>query len=357
MSKKILHICVLVIVVISIFLFTCPSSLAVSDDLIFTSPMASPTTSDYCGYVNLLLRNKTDGTYRVRTIFWNSGYIVNNYTDLQGEYKVVPTICEVYVDHDELKLTFHFDGSGGFYSIGYIWAEPIQQYGSADFHSVAGFVDTWTYTNSGFDFVGIQSYGNVDTTYNLPNSMPQFSVLWNADAIQYEQANTIATLLELINYNYEHIEGIKLQQILYSFEDVCNYLDLMNNELYNISSGIWQVDWFLETDMFNAVSDITNTLYITNTKLQTIIDILNKTGSSSFEELPTDTVNDFSDKEDELLDKDTSSEKDALKVEIDTTASNTIWNIVEQFLSINPLIFGLFIAMLSLGVVSMILNR
>lgn len=356
-KKNIFSLFFLFVIIANIIVFSCPFSLAVSDDLIFTSPMAEPTTSDYCGYVNVLLRHKTEGYYRVRTIFWNSGYVLYNN---EGVGSVVPINVSVYCDSDELFLTFNTDSTSAYYSVGYVWSEPVEQYGAGDINLIpqGTTIDTFRYLNSSFDFVGIQAYGNIDTlSYNLPVSMPQFSVLWNADAVQFEQANTIATLLKLISDNYQYIEGIKLEQILYSFEDVCIYLDEMLTHIDSIDSALWQIDWFLESDMYISITSIEDALYLANIKLQTIIDILNKSGESSFEELPTQSVNDYKDKEDELLGKDTSAEKDALKVEIDTTASDTIWNIIEQFLASNALVFGLFIAMLSLGVVSMILNR
>lgn len=124
-------------------------------------------------------------------------------------------------------------------------------------------------------------------------------------------------------------------------------------------------------------SDITSIINAINNQTQSIIDNSNNNteqlinninsnftqfieiaGESEFviDDDDNSSIDELIDKEDSLI-ADTSVYEDSLDVSIDLSANTTIWNIINQFLMLNPIIFALFVSMLTLGFIRLVLKR
>lgn len=68
-------------------------------------------------------------------------------------------------------------------------------------------------------------------------------------------------------------------------------------------------------------------------------------------------TNDYKDKEDKLIDKDSLNNINNIEISIDHNSNAFIWDLVNKILATNSLIYGLMITMLSIGIIKLVLNR
>lgn len=135
---------------------------------------------------------------------------------------------------------------------------------------------------------------------------------------------------------------------------------LFNNNQGSNTRFAWLVDITFysqtSTSVENAIIESTNKLNETQKETNDKLDeILDMEGGESTDSLDKDSVDDVDKAESELLDKETNT--DDLEIDIDSESSNVIWIIIEDFITSNSRVFGLFISMLTLGIISLILNR
>ena len=82
-------------------------------------------------------------------------------------------------------------------------------------------------------------------------------------------------------------------------------------------------------------------------------------GGSLKDDTPVDDrpLRDFSESEDDLIDKDNLDKVQDIDISLDTKTSEFFWDTFTRIINTNSLIYGLIISVLSLGIIKLILNR
>ena len=151
--------------------------------------------------------------------------------------------------------------------------------------------------------------------------------------------------------------------------DLINGLDLTNEQLEELFSLLSDYLVRIELDTSRLVG-LVNQLYdewyswtwVEEEYYLSIIELLEQLieGTEEFTESSTlsDEQNELNRVEDELLNnEDASNAQNDIKVEVNENALAFIWDLISQFLNSNPKLFGIFISVLSLGIIALILNR
>ena len=87
-------------------------------------------------------------------------------------------------------------------------------------------------------------------------------------------------------------------------------------------------------------------------------DIINSDISAADKELPNDDdYKNYQNAEDSLMDKVNQADTSIIDIAIDTNSSNFVWTNLTKFLQSHSLIFGTFIAILSIGIIKLALGR
>lgn len=87
-------------------------------------------------------------------------------------------------------------------------------------------------------------------------------------------------------------------------------------------------------------------------------DIINSDISDADKELPNDDdYKNYQNAEDSLMDKVNQADTSIIDIAIDTKSSNFVWTNLTKFLQSHSLIFGTFIAILSIGIIKLALGR
>ena len=126
---------------------------------------------------------------------------------------------------------------------------------------------------------------------------------------------------------------------------------------------------YLDEDDYNQRLEEAKSIYTQQNQNQEIIDSQNQTNdkldeikdmdiSDEDKELPNDDAyQDYTDAEDDLLDKVNEADMDALEIAIDEDSSNFVWDTLTDLITSHTLIFGTVIAILSIGIIKLALGR
>lgn len=127
--------------------------------------------------------------------------------------------------------------------------------------------------------------------------------------------------------------------------------------LTNVAQNQEQIDALLDkqNETNQKLDELGNKQDETNNKLDEIKDM---DISDEDKELPNDDAyQDYTEAEDDLLDKVNEADMDALEIAIDEDSSNFVWDTLTDLITSHTLIFGTVIAILSIGIIKLALGR
>lgn len=196
--------------------------------------------------------------------------------------------------------------------------------------------------------------------YNVGNSTTYY-VNWNS------------TLTFTNSYNYAVFFRISSIDILTDEEmtslinDYTN-INALNNQISKIQETNDKLDEQISQNntIINQNQDIIDNQEQTNEKLdeQTQQDkeqhdeLMNSDISEEDKELPDDSkYQDYTSTEDSLKDKVNQADLSVVSIGIDANSSNWVWNTLTNLIQSNAVIFGMFIAILSIGIIKLALGR
>lgn len=169
------------------------------------------------------------------------------------------------------------------------------------------------------------------------------------------------------SYTNSSYTGGRLVQFVYKTTDTfgsdftiyqSNYasIQLLSVEAFENNPGFTD-----DTNAINSETIINQNSTIINNQNQinsSLNDINNADISDNDKTLPDDSkYTDYSDTESSLKDKVSQADLNSLSIGIDATSSSWVWDTLTRFIQSNSIIFGMFIAILSIGVIKMALGR
>lgn len=105
----------------------------------------------------------------------------------------------------------------------------------------------------------------------------------------------------------------------------------------------------------NQTKDITDSINGTNNKLD---EINNSDISDADKQMPDDSsYQDYSSTQNDLLDKTKDVDLNVLDVGLDVKSSSWVWDTLTRLIQSNSVVFGLFIGILSIGIIKLVLGR
>lgn len=303
-----------------------------------------PPVSNTQGYVNLLCVNQNG--YYVETILWNLYGTAND-----GSYAPISAL-----------ITLN-SGSWKFGGIADANTTRSFYYSLYMFDSNGVFSHLKTSDSEGFtrsvngQICGYMAFGNVSIVESTSFKWPLFTVYYTEDAtvkVLYEVLNTLYSMnsrepaiLSAVNSILNSVDGVENQ-----LSSVINYLKSIDSELDSIKSEL--------QDIYDKAEEILQEEKKQTTWLEkiwnSIQDFLGMQGEESTEALPDEEVDSVLKDEDNLM-QDTTDAENSLDFSVDSNSNNVVWNVIERVLNANPRVFGAFIGIMTLGVITLLLNR
>lgn len=365
--------------VILILVSMCPISAygAYSDDdFVFHVEMSQPTVDNNHFYLEFLLRAWDDEVgdwwyFPAVYYFVYTPYFENTVSSSIETLEVVTTVS---IEGSQFKVNvLNSDAIFGYLSMGRMWN------GMYNYYSSAGSNGSITLTqNTNYDVVSWRAYGFTDVESDI-SADTSFSILYSeSGAIYNSLLDVISMMSQLVELDKDIVE--KINDILLECTDINSALDsiitIYNQLLTKVDTLISQTDqieprlyemieilfniWTSLESWLPAIEANTYQTYLQCLKiverLDTLIEILQQKGDSEFSEPDTSNLDNYYDVENSLLDN-SNADMSNVKVEIDQNAMAVTWDILDRFLNVHPAVIGLFITVLSLGIIALILGR
>lgn len=132
---------------------------------------------------------------------------------------------------------------------------------------------------------------------------------------------------------------------------------VLHNDLLRIETALSAIQETLD-DMNKELDKQTSWLSKIWGQLELILGLTGDNGVEGAPDQDDSDMVDLGQKEDDLLGSSSPGDaSDDLKVELDAEASSFIWDTINDFVTVNPTVFGVFISVLSLGILALILGR
>lgn len=336
--------CVISCCLVVVFSFAFPSS-AVNTDYTFNFPIPNPATN-FDGYVIVPIR-LSNGDITADMFFWDisSSHTIDG-TDVSsiGDLQVNVTVenSNIYFDfistdtNSSFIVTLYQSRANGTlplqnnstYFVSY--NSPAQPYlGGVTYYKIT-------------DFSGVLRLNN-----NTRNTLTYDTVFSDNNAVFNELLSVnehFVSMLQKQDYTNEQLESL-VEQFQYLL-DTCYNIDYALSEFVFI---YW--NQFQNQDFPGAMNDISS-------KLQKIINLLNKSGDVEQTTVDSSKVDEYLDIEQSLIDNENAeSALNEIDISIDGASYKFIWDFITACFNSHPEVFGLVIAILSLGIIALILNR
>lgn len=342
--RKSISIFFCVIVLIPCFLpFTASAAGPVVET--FEMPFQKPQLNENTGYILLLCRDNSASKYFVRMFNWSYYYHCNNNPQGEDDGYDFAFDSRIFISIDDASVTFNPIKTSTFnyasFSVSYASSTGYYDFLHYDYYANGVNLDSYTYEMEDYVTVcGYQVFGNCEDVTGDLSSKLNFACIWGEELTQY---NALLDLLDMVT----EIADID-SSILGMLEDV--FYPLVDDIDYQLTKLYTLVNQFK--------LQVNNKLTESNNLLTEIRDLLSLSGQDSLENVDNSSINNHNSTSQSLLNNsNASSSQSQLAVTLDSTASNSIWGMVTNFVGLNPTVFGFFITLLSLGVVCLILNR
>ena len=336
---------------ILLFSFVFPS-LAVDYTLSVNTP--NPVSIGYDGYFTVPY---TNGTYTyLQVVFWKA---IRTNTSYANDIVAEDLLVHVhFTSTSSFEVTYEHVGG----DVIFVTDTSISSsYGFQGLGSSALVTDNIPLTTSyacpaGYTYLYPQEYSGVyeftSATVNGRKVLSQlplksYNVVWSNNDT-YKQLSDIIThfgsMLQKQDYTNEQLDTL--------VEKFGWLLDSVYNLEYTLDEFVFYY-WadFANVTFPNGINDITS-------RLDKIYKLLNKKGETEQTTVDSSKVDDYIDIEQSLVNNE--SADDALNnfdVSIDGESYSFIWTLITDLLNSHPEVFGLFIAVLTLGFLALILNR
>lgn len=340
------------VVVFSIVFVSLSFSASALKDFVFS--VTEPPVDNYHGYIVIPYYNPQLNFYQAELLYW----VITPTVKTDNDTAPVATL-----DYQPLNNRFQLQFMTGQTDVSYTVAVYSTVGISANSTSTSGNTYCKGIEVISYDSAPIfsLSYGSSISFYNpifqgvtfldpddyAPSSMGNASIVWGDDSAFYEEI-------------YEANEKLT---------DLINSLDLTNEqleEMYSLLSEYLSKIWGSVDSIDYVITELHDLIFWwqfdVNGHHEEIIGLLEQLieGTEEFTESSTlsDKQNEMNNIEDELLNNEAASDaQNDIKVEINENAMSYIWDLITSFLSSNPKVFGLFISILSLGIIALVLNR
>lgn len=260
--------------------------------------------------------------------------------------------------------------------------ELIRNYKNGSRYNYVGKLDlpSFNVINDSFNFEEGFVYRvrvNISISYYVPLSFNNSCDSFGRSAvlkINNRNGNVIPTLTRLwtlnscsivsyrdgwkYDFSYSYDATFEANSSLSNADRISWYSDLNNPR----SSGNFAVEYSLTGfNIFNlGASDDKNTqdtINAINNSIQSLIDSMKEGNLKDDSPVDDRPLKDFSDSEDDLIDKGNLDKVQDIDISLDTKTSTFFWDTFTRIINTNSLIYGLIISVLSLGIIKLILNR
>lgn len=356
----------LILPILCIALIPCTSVFVSAVTNVIDIPLNEPLVSDNAGYVVLICEYNDTGTYFPIVYSWFGASQI----DADSSF-----YFDIHVTKSNIKFTSKSTGSVSYFF-------NIREYpGRASSGKLGNYYSYMTNTGSVWErsytyevdltdctiwkIIPAGNYGVITSDTHASTSR-EFTLNWS-DSYYDEFYDTINALL--ISIGEMQLTNEELTKIFDILSLINNNLDLTNEQLEETYTLLSEYLKAIEKDttglvgLFNQLYDEWyNWTYVEEEYYLRIIELLEQLieGTEKFTESSTlsDEQNELNRVEDELLNnEDASNAQDDIKVEVNENALSFIWDLISQFLNINSKLFGIFVSVLSLGIIALILNR
>lgn len=340
----------------------------------FTPTVSSDTPHSVSTELNIhLSRNSSDLTLSVitdggcsgflsLTVYYLSGAVVfNNYYVTSTD----ATVVNIPAPTSSSSIAgIHWYGS--YNSIG-----NMNSYSELDFFITYGadsvITTELTHVLTGIQLIIelLQNQTDIDYSSEFSYILSALSSLNNTSSnFHTEFSSLMNQLLSLYNNSLTD-----LKSIITNTEDMEYWLSVLHDgnvavfdSVEDIKDFMYAFDTYLSEmrGMFDNLYwlqlDSNGILYEINGKLDTIISLLQAFSDEDFTEFDDSILDDYLDSEESLLD-DSNVSTDVFDVEINPDAMASVFDIFDTVLNVHPKIIGFIIAVLSLGLIALILGR
>lgn len=343
----------IVFVATSVFL-TSFNSHAMGSGLSYTTEFdvnyAQPYCSDYSGYLSVLYYINGDEYYRLYTYFWT----IQPHGSKEYSTNVFSTM---YVTINSGQIIFEPSCVADCNYYTNICAYDTQQnlhilQTSANTNS---FGNTLTENYGNCTIVGYAFGGNIHIR-GVSDLKDVYcpTIHWNSSGEAVQLNTYLNSILNSLSYLETDVSDLHFDLI-----QIFNMNVLIDEKLSTLITWLSSADWRLSKVM-DDLKVVISEQEKTNTWLgkiwESIQEFLGLEGEESTESLPDEEINSVLEEEDKLM-QDTSEAENSLDFSIDSNSNNVVWNVMERILNANEKVFGAFIGIMTLGVITLLLNR
>lgn len=212
--------------------------------------------------------------------------------------------------------------------------------------------------------------------------------------LNFNSGDNVANIsFDWSNINYINVSNITIvdnedtaRSLKTLIESISGKLDTTNTRLLDINANLTAINTILSREeiLLAEISSYNNYIYIVIQRIETAIgqlvgkgndidaSINNQTttqhndhesmmnediDSTSKQNVDETKYNDYKQKEDTLMQTGANADLSGLNIGIDTGTSETIWQLITRIIQQNAKIFGLFISILSIGIIKVALAR
>lgn len=219
--------------------------------------------------------------------------------------------------------------------------------------------------NSSYTTLDKGSYSIAFTAvYELWNGYtPLYKLLVFDNGTQYTATCDYGENIEIEPYYFPSFGGTA-----YKLNYVCEKLNMNLDNITHISIGIntgnnYTINYaqvinnLYMYDLKDGSTDFGGIIANQNKNTEAILNAI--TGGALKNDTPLDDneLQDYEDAENNLLDEDSLSSINDITINIDSNSNEFVWSLITRMLNTHSLVFGLYITLLSLGLIKLVLNR
>mgnify|MGYP003301085992 CR=1 FL=1 len=387
MKNKLMKISFCMVSVVVILVSMCPISAFAAPDTYYFKSFSKPTVNDYSGYVELLFEDSVSGSRWVSVLSWYFTPISQSSDSVFTDRPLLHLVRNA----SQFRLGIE-SAEGVFGNMCFTFFDAntniqLSNYTVYDDESI--FYHNVTY-GTAYKLIGIHYYGDfvsVNDSSGLGNE--EFYVTYAEDSvICYGINQLISGLYALIDLTDSDAYSSQLEEIISSLnsfegsfeefesfykEQITSLLTIFNDQLSklekiventdylvgtvdNILYWLYDMEWYFK-DWYGVSVDSLSVLRSIDSKLNTIIEILNQKTDTEFTTEDPTQFDEYYDVENSLLDNDNVNVSDVVNVEVNQNALTVIWDYVERSLNSHGKVFGMVLTILSLGIIALILGR
>ena len=318
-----------------------------ADGVVVDLPMAKPTITDNSGYLVVVLKH-TSGVlngmiYQFKT--------VTTPIDL-AKGSGNPYVTIKLSNNSITANYFAGTNNSGFTTYLRRTSSGASQFASSSYSVSNTSVSLWS-GGTEWSIIGYYYEGFVSLTSDSSlSTTTKFNVNWGTSTNEFDYLN------DILNY----IVAIYGDQVdLYNLtQEIC----INTNSIYDVIVNLFNYLKDELPDIYNKLDDINSNIISTHERLIELYKLLLKQysqyqGESNTTPPSKDTMNDYHNAENQVIDKNKNPNDVVADVNINlnSNANDVVWNLVTEVLNSHTKVFTFVISMLSLGAIALVLGR